>query len=150
MRALLTAALVIASLWAAPGAATAGQVTANGNYQQFQTIGCQSQQTCTVTFAALPAGKNLIVRQVSCLATVLSGTVRYLALESYKTITPAPLVRTFLTPISGGGAGVLTATVSLEHLVAAGQLFKVHADASAGQLFSLECSVVGDLLAATV
>ena len=149
MRTISTAALLIAALLLAPTGATAGQVTANGNYQQFAKTTCGSAQTCTLTFAALPANKNLIVRQASCFIVMLSGTVRYLALESYKAIAPAPVARTFITPLTGTGAGFIMATVNVTHLAAAGQLLKVYADDSGGQLFSLECSVVGDLLAAS-
>jgi hypothetical protein len=148
MRTISTAALAIAALLAAHTGATASAVTANGNYQQFQkTTACGSQPACTLTFAALPAGKNLIVRQVSCLIALISGTVRYVALESYKATVPTPAVRTFVTPILGTGAGFNTATAAVTHVVAAGQLLKVKTETLSGEAFSVECSVSGDLLA---
>jgi hypothetical protein len=148
MRTISTAALAMAALWAAHSDATAAAVTANGNYQQFQkTTACGSQPACTLTFAALPAGKNLIVRQVSCFIALISGGVRYVALESYKTTVPTPAVRTFVTPILGTGAGFNTATAAVTHVVTAGQLLKVKIETLSGEAFSLECSVSGDLLA---
>ena len=152
MRTISTAALAIAALWAAHTDATAGQVSANGNYQQFaKTTDCrqqpQSELACILTFNALPAGKNLIVRQVSCFMALISGGVRYVALESYTPAGTTPLARTFISPVIGGGAGFNTATAAVTHVVAAGQRLKAHANITGGQIFSLECSVVGDLLA---
>ena len=148
MRTIVTVALAIAALLAAHTGATASAVTANGNYQQFQkTTACGSQPACTLTFAALPASKNLIVRQVSCFVALVSGTLRYVALESYKATTPTPVVRTFATPILGTGAGFNTATAAVTHVVAAGQLLKVKTETLSGEVFSVECSVSGDLMA---
>jgi hypothetical protein len=147
MRATLTLALAIAALCATHGKATAAATNANGNYQQYaKNAACGSQPACTLSFAALPAGKNLIVHQVSCFVSLISGTVRYVALESYKATGPTPLVRTFVTPILGTGAGFNTATAAVTHVVAAGQLLKVKTETVSGEVFSLECSVAGDLL----
>ncbi|HEX2761400.1 MAG TPA: hypothetical protein VHM27_12835 [Rhizomicrobium sp.] len=147
MRAIWILTLAMATLWAAHSEAIAAATTANGNYQQYaKTTACASQPACTLTFAALPANKNLIVRQVSCFIALISGPVRYVALESYKATVPNPLARTFATPIAGTGAGFNTVTAELKHLVAAGQLLKVKTETLSGEVFSVECTVVGDLL----
>jgi hypothetical protein len=125
-------------------------IGANGDYQQFTRTTCpQSAEafSCVLTFGALPAGKNLIVRQVSCFMAVISGGVRYVALESYSATGTAPIARTFISPVLGGGAGFLTATAAATHVVAAGQRLKTYVDYTGGKLHSVECSVVGELLA---
>ena len=150
MRAMLTAALLIAAVWARPGEAIAGQVTVNGNYHQFAKTACPQSVdgfVCILTFGPLPAGKNLIVRQVSCFMTVTSGGVRYVALESYSATGTAPIARTAISPVLGGGAGFLTTTAAVTHLVATGQRLKTYFDYTSGKLQSVECSVVGELLA---
>jgi hypothetical protein len=150
MRTISTVALLIAALLLARSGAMAGQVTANGHYQQFaRTTACGGLEavSCTLTFGALPSGKNLIVRQVSCFMAMTSGGVRYVALESYTPTGTAPLARTFITPILGTGAGFNTASAAVTHVVAAGQRLKVNVNFTSGQLSSVECSVVGDLLA---
>jgi len=68
------------------------------------------------------------------------------ALESYKATVSQPLVRTFVTPIVGTGAGFNTATAAVTHVVAAGQTLKVKAETLSGEVFSVECSIAGDLL----
>jgi len=150
MRTVLCLALIIAALYATQSKATAAQTQANGNYQQFaKTQDCQQQPSdiaCTLTFAALPGGKNLIVRQVSCFIAMISGGVRAVALESYTATGSVPLARTFVTPVLGTGAGFNTATATVTHVVAAGQRLKVNVNITGGQAFSVECSVVGDLL----
>jgi hypothetical protein len=148
---MFTMALAIAAVCAAPTNAMASAMTANGNYQQFaKTKNCQQQAqaeiACTLTFSTLPAGKNLIVRQASCLMALISGTVRYVALESYTATGTTPIARTFL-PVVGGGAGFHTATAAGTHLVAAGKRLKAYANTTGGEIFSVECTVVGDLLA---
>jgi hypothetical protein len=152
MRTTVTMALTIAALCAIPTHAMASAMTANGNYQQFaKTKDCQQQVqaelACTLTFAALPSGKNLIVRQVTCMMALTSGGIRYVALESYSASGTVPVARTFISPVLGGGAGFLTATAAVTHVVTAGQKLKVHANTTGGAIFSVECTVVGDLLA---
>jgi hypothetical protein len=49
--------------------------------------------------------------------------------------------------VTGGGAGFNIATAAVTHVVAAGQRLKAYANITGGQIFSMECSVVGDLLA---
>jgi hypothetical protein len=151
MRKIFTMALAIAALLATRTDAPAAQVSANGNYQQFaKTTDCGQQQSdvsCILPFGALPAGKNLIVRQVSCFMALISGTVRYVALESYTATGTVPIARTFITPVIGTGAGFHTATAAVTHVVAAGQSLKANVNVTGGQIFSVECSVIGDLLA---
>ena len=152
MRTIIKMALAIAAaLWTAHSGAMAAQASANGRYQQFvktTTCGQQAPDTaCTLTFSALPAGKNLIVSQVSCFMAMISGTVRYVALESYTATGATPVARTFITPVTGGGAGFNTATAAVTHVVTAGQKLKANVNVTGGEIFSVECSVVGDLLA---
>jgi len=146
-RVILAPALAIVALGAAHSEAKAAATIANGNYQQYAKIStCGSQPACTLSFAALPANKNLIVRQVSCFIALISGPVRYVALESYKANGTTPLVRTFVTPIEGTGAGFNTATAAVTHVASAGQLLKVKTETLSGEVFSVECSIAGELL----
>ena len=147
MRTIRTLVFTIAALWAAHTEATAAVTIANGNYQQYaKTTACGSQPACTLTFGPLPANKNLIVRQVSCFIALISGPVRYVALESYTATGTVPVARTFVIPIVGTGAGFNNATAAVTHVVAAGQRLKVKTDTTSGEVFSVECTVSGDLL----
>jgi hypothetical protein len=141
-------ALSLATLCAAQTGAKAAAVIVSNNYQQYaKNEACGSQIACTLTFGALPTGKNLVVHQASCLVIVLSGGVRYAALETWRATGTQPLTRTFITDITGTGAGFNMAAADITHLAAVGHALKVKVETLNGQMFSVECSIAGQLIA---
>ena len=70
----LTYALALAAVLA--GSAGAAPIITLGNYIEDGVQTCTNVTSCRLTFTALPAGKSLIVHNVSCRVSFTVGTAR--------------------------------------------------------------------------
>lgn len=126
----------------------ANALIVNSNYQVTVTNSvCGNTPKCIVTFPVVPAGKNLIVRRLSCL--VGGSGVRVVVLETVAGSTDAQFVETFVNPApSPVDSNIFYANAETTHLALSGQRVRVTGSGigGPGSFSSMSCTIVGDLV----
>ena len=114
------------------GHANAAVVNLTGMHQQFVSRNCPKDSPCTIEFARIPAGKQMVVRRVHC------ATDGEIANFKFQTTASGGVV-TGRTPLVSSAAEVM-------HLVDATHTMRVLADNFDTIAVSVSCMIVGEIL----
>jgi len=141
-------ALVIALFAAMPThGAQAAAVSVDGFYNQTVSKSCPTTDVCQTPFSAVPAGKTLIVTNVSC--TIQAGgtallTDFYMVLKEDDTFD----YKTYLLPVylgASGGNRQLRSNNPAVHIAKARQKLTVLTRYDGAITSTLTCSIAGEL-----
>jgi hypothetical protein len=129
-------------------ASQAASVLSQGHFEEFvASSGCSGSQSCAATFTAIPAGKTLILSNVSCSITA-SQTAAILALTL--TRQGSASIQAFLnvsTLLSAGSFRRFVSNTEIPKIYVGGQIPRVAVSFTASQaISSMQCYLTGQIL----